>query len=199
MNSDVLPQSVNNLIEEFAKLPSIGPKTAERLVFYLLKSEDNISLGEASLAIKEGIINCSSCQNFTTDTVCKICQNPNRSDSIICVVSQPLDIVAIEKTGLYKGKYHVLHGVISPVDGIGPDDIEIDSLMARIEKHSPEEIILATNPNLEGETTALYILRKLKDQDIAITKLAHGLPMGGDLEYADQMTLGRALDNRQTF
>jgi recombination protein RecR len=169
------------------------------LVFYLLKSEDNISLGEASLALKEGIINCSSCQNFTTDTVCKICQNPNRSDSIICVVSQPLDIVAIEKTGLYKGKYHVLHGVISPVDGIGPDDIEIDSLMARIEKHSPEEIILATNPNLEGETTALYILRKLKDQDIAITKLAHGLPMGGDLEYADQMTLGRALDNRQTF
>ena len=107
--------------------------------------------------------------------------------------------MAIEKTGLYKGKYHVLHGVISPVDGIGPDDIEIDSLMARIEKHSPEEIILATNPNLEGETTALYILRKLKDQDIAITKLAHGLPMGGDLEYADQMTLGRALDNRKTF
>jgi len=199
MNSDVLPQSVNKLIEEFSKLPSIGPKTAERLVFYLLKSEDNISLGEASLALKEGIIKCSSCQNFTTSPTCKICQNPSRSDSIICVVSQPLDIVAIEKTGIYKGKYHVLHGVISPVDGIGPDDIEIDSLMSRIDKNQPEEIILATNPNLEGETTALYILRKLRDQDIAITKLAHGLPMGGDLEYADQMTLGRALDNRQKF
>lgn len=199
MNSDVLPESVNNLIDEFAKLPSIGPKTAERLVFYLLKSEDNLTLGEAALALKLGIMNCSVCQNFSTETVCKICQNPNRSDSLICVVSQPLDIVAIEKTGLYKGKYHVLHGVISPVDGIGPDDLEIESLMRRIDKHKPEEIILATNPNLEGETTALYILRKLQDSEINITKLAHGLPVGGDLEYADQMTLGRALDNRQTF
>ncbi|MBA3678957.1 recombination protein RecR [Candidatus Saccharibacteria bacterium] len=199
MNSDVLPESVNKLIEEFAKLPSIGPKTAERLVFYLLKSEDSISLGEAALTLKDGIVNCQSCQNFSTETICKICQNPNRSDSLLCVVSQPLDIVAIEKTGLYKGKYHVLHGVISPVDGIGPDELEIDSLLSRIEKHKPEEIILATNPNLEGETTALYILRKLQDSDIQVTKLAHGLPMGGDLEYADQMTLGRALDNRQVF
>lgn len=199
MNSDVLPESVNKLIEEFAKLPSIGPKTAERLVFYLLKNEDSISLGEAALTLKYGIINCQSCQNFSTETICKICQNPNRTDSLLCVVSQPLDIVAIEKTGLYKGKYHVLHGVISPVDGIGPDELEIDSLLSRIEKHKPEEIILATNPNLEGETTALYILRKLQDSDIQVTKLAHGLPMGGDLEYADQMTLGRALDNRQVF
>ncbi|MEI8072876.1 MAG: recombination mediator RecR [Candidatus Saccharibacteria bacterium] len=199
MNNDVLPESVNNLIEEFAKLPSIGPKTAERLVFYLLKSEDNVSLGEASLALKDGVVNCEICQNFSTDNVCKICSNANRSDDLICVVSQPLDIVAIEKTGLYKGKYHVLHGVISPVDGVGPEDLEIDSLIKRVEGSGIKEIILATNPNIEGETTALYILRKLKDEDIAITKLAHGLPMGGDLEYADQMTLGRALDNRQAF
>lgn len=199
MNSDVLPESVINLIDEFAKLPSIGPKTAERLVFYLLKSEDSTSLGEAALALKDGIVRCNKCQNFSTQSTCKICQNPNRSDSSICVVSQPLDIVAIEKTGLYKGKYHVLHGVISPIDGIGPDDIEIGSLLKRIEKTKPEEIILATNPNLEGETTALYILRQLKDMPVRVTKLAHGLPMGGDLEYADQMTLGRALDNRQAF
>ncbi len=199
MNSDVLPESVINLIDEFAKLPSIGPKTAERLVFYLLKSEDSTSLGEAALALKEGIVRCNKCQNFSTQPTCKICQNPNRAETSICVVSQPLDIVAIEKTGLYKGKYHVLHGVISPIDGIGPDDIEIDSLLKRIEKTKPEEIILATNPNLEGETTALYILRQLKDASVRVTKLAHGLPMGGDLEYADQMTLGRALDNRQAF
>lgn len=199
MNSDVLPESVINLIDEFAKLPSIGPKTAERLVFYLLKSEDSTSLGEAALALKDGIVRCNKCQNFSTQSTCKICQNPNRAETSICVVSQPLDIVAIEKTGLYKGKYHVLHGVISPIDGIGPDDIEIGSLLKRIEKTKPEEIILATNPNLEGETTALYILRQLKDMPVRVTKLAHGLPMGGDLEYADQMTLGRALDNRQAF
>ncbi len=196
---EILPESVNNLIEEFTKLPSIGHKTAERLVFYLLKSEDNKTLGEAALALKEGIVKCSSCQNFSTNSTCKICQNPNRSSASICVVSQPLDIVAIEKTGLYKGKYHVLHGVISPIDGVGPDDIEIASLLSRIDKTKPEEIILATNPNLEGETTALYIVRQLKDSPVQVTKLAHGLPMGGDLEYADQMTLGRALDNRQAF
>lgn len=199
MGSDILPESVNNLIEEFAKLPSIGPKTAERLVFYLLKSDDSKSLGEAALKLKEGIVLCAVCQNFSTDRVCRICSNPNRSDSLICVVSAPLDIVAIEKTGLYKGKYHVLHGVISPIDGIGPDDLKIQSLLDRVEKTKPEEVILATNPNLEGETTALYILRQLSDSGTTVTKLAHGLPIGGDLEYADQITLGRALDNRQGF
>ncbi len=197
--NEILPESVNNLIEEFTKLPSIGHKTAERLVFYLLKTEDNKTLGEAALALKDGIVKCGTCQNFSTSSTCKICLSPNRSNSSICVVSQPLDIVAIEKTGLYKGKYHVLHGVISPIDGVGPDDIEIASLLSRIDKTKPEEIILATNPNLEGETTALYIVRQLKDSPVQVTKLAHGLPMGGDLEYADQMTLGRALDNRRAF
>lgn len=199
MSSDVLPESVNNLIEEFSKLPSIGPKTAERLAFYLLKSGDNKSLGEAAIKLKDGITLCRVCQNFSTNNICNICSNLNRDDSIICVVSAPLDIVAIEKTGLFKGKYHVLHGVISPIDGIGPEDLQIQSLLDRVEKTTPKEIILATNPNLEGETTALYILRQLKDSNVSVTKLAHGLPIGGDLEYADQMTLGRALDNRQVF
>jgi len=199
VGSDVLPESVNNLIEEFSKLPSIGPKTAERLVFYLLKNDDSKSLGEAAIKLKDGIVRCQTCKNFSTESVCKICSNPNRNDSLLCVVSAPLDIVAIEKTGLYRGKYHVLHGVISPIDGIGPEDLEIQSLLDRVEQTKPEEIILATNPNLEGETTALYILRQLKDSNIAVTKLAHGLPIGGDLEYADQITLGRALDNRQVF
>lgn len=199
MNTDILPESVNTLIEEFAKLPSIGPKTAERLVFYLLKTGENQTLGEAALQLTDGLMRCEVCQNFSTNTTCGICINPSRSDALICVVSAPLDIVAIEKTGLYKGKYHVLHGVISPIDGIGPDDLEIASLLQRIDKKKPEEVILATNPNLEGETTALYILRKLQENGIKVTKLAHGLPIGGDLEYADQMTLGRALDNRQAF
>ena len=165
----------------------------------MLKTEDNKTLGEAALKLKDGITKCNTCKNFATNRTCGICQNPNRSDKIICVVSQPLDIVAIEKTGLYKGKYHVLHGFISPIDGIGPEDIEIQSLLDRIDKSNPEEIILATNPNLEGETTALYIVRQLQDTPVKVTKLAHGLPLGGDLEYADQMTLGRAIDNRQAF
>lgn len=199
MNSEVLPESVSNLIEEFSKLPSIGPKSAERLVFYLLKHDGNRELGQAAIDLKEGLVRCSTCQNFSTQNVCKLCANPSRDAKLICVVAQPLDIVAIEKTGLYRGRYHVLHGVISPIDGIGPEDIEIESLLSRVESEKPDEIILATNPNLEGETTALYILKKLQDSSIKVTKLAHGLPMGSDVEYADQMTLGRALDNRQAF
>lgn len=196
---DILPEGVTRLIEEFAKLPSIGPKTAERLVFYMLKMDDYEGLGNAVLQLKAGLRNCEICQNFATEARCSICSNRNREQRMICVVSQPLDIVAIEKTGLYKGTYHVLHGVISPVEGIGPDDLELESLFARIRKVQPEELILATNPNLEGETTALYISKKLEGMNGKITKLAHGLPIGADLEYADQMTLGRALDNRLSF
>ena len=199
MNNDVLPESINNLIEEFSKLPSIGPKSAERLVFYLLKNGGNDELGRAAGELKTGLTQCSLCRNYSTDKLCGLCQNTHRDSKVICVVSQPLDIVAIEKTGLFKGRYHVLHGVISPIDGIGPEDLEIESLLARVEAEKPEELIIATNPNLEGETTALYILRKLQDNPVKVTKLAHGLPMGSDVEYADQMTLGRALDNRQAF
>jgi recombination protein RecR len=196
---DILPEGVTRLIEEFSKLPSIGPKTAERLVFYLLKSDDYQGLGQAVINLKEGLQNCEVCQNFATSNRCSICSNQGRNQRLICVVSQPLDIVAIEKTGLYKGTYHVLHGVISPVEGIGPDDLEMESLFERVQKVKPEEIILATNPNLEGETTALYVSKKLENFDGKITKLAHGLPIGADLEYADQMTLGRALNNRLSF
>ncbi|MBI2797783.1 recombination protein RecR [Candidatus Saccharibacteria bacterium] len=196
---DILPEGVTQLIEEFSKLPSVGPKTAERLVFYLLKSDDYEGLGRAVLELKQGLQNCEVCRNFATSSRCSICANHSRDQKLICVVSQPLDIVAIEKTSLYKGTYHVLHGVISPVEGIGPDDLELESLFERVRKLNPEEIILATNPNLEGETTALYISKKLNDFDGKITKLAHGLPIGADLEYADQMTLGRALNNRLSF
>lgn len=199
MNNDILPESINNLIEEFSKLPSIGPKSAERLVFYLLKNGGNDELGRAACELKTGLTQCGICRNYATDKLCGLCQNNHRDSKIICVVSQPLDIVAIEKTGLFKGRYHVLHGVISPIDGIGPEDLEIESLLTRVEAEKPEELIIATNPNLEGETTALYILRKLQDSPVKVTKLAHGLPMGSDVEYADQMTLGRALDNRQAF
>jgi len=196
IDQDHLPSSIERLIEEFSKLPSIGHKTAERLVFYLIKTEDSLDLAEALLNLKKNLKQCSVCHNFSTEQTCSICSNTRREQNTICVVSQPLDVIAIEKTGLFHGTYHVLHGVISPVDGIGPDDIGVESLLNRIKNSKPKEIILATNPNIEGETTALYISKKLENYKGKITKLAHGLPIGADLEYADQITLGRALDNR---
>lgn len=196
---DILPPNVTALIEEFAKLPSIGPKTAERLVFHLLRSGGEDGLGTAALKLKEGLGYCELCQNFSTTPICMLCSNSQRDDTVWAVVSQPLDVVAVEKTGLFRGRYHVLHGVISPVDGIGPDELKLAELFARLEENPPTEIILATNPNLEGETTALFIAKKLEPYGIKVTRLAHGLPIGGDLEYADQMTLGRAIDNRREF
>ncbi len=196
---DILPHSVERLIDEFAKLPSVGPKTAERLTFHLLRSGGEQQLGEAALALKEGLGYCSSCQNFSSSELCALCSDPRRDDSVWAVVCQPLDVVAIEKTGLFKGRYHVLHGVISPVDGIGPEQLKITELMARVEAARPSEIILATNPNIEGETTALYVAKKLEPLGIKVTRLAHGLPIGGDLEYADQITLGQAIDHRREF
>lgn len=196
---DILPRNVTKLIEEFAKLPSIGPKSAERLTFHLLRSGGEESLGRAALSLKEGLRYCERCQNFSEADICVLCADDRRDDSIWAVVSQPLDVVAMEKTGLFRGRYHVLHGVISPVDGIGPDDLKIAELLARVEATPPKEILFATNPNLEGETTALYLAKKLEPYGIKVTRLAHGLPMGGDLEYADQMTLSRAIDNRREF
>jgi recombination protein RecR len=195
----ILPHSVERLISEFSKLPSIGPKTAERLTFHLLRSGGEKQLGEAAAALREGLQYCSQCQNFSSDEICELCKDPRRDDDVWAVVSQPLDVVAVEKTGLFKGRYHVLHGVISPVDGIGPEQLRIGELMRRIEAHKPSEIILATNPNVEGETTALYLAKKIGPLGIKLTRLAHGLPIGGDLEYADQMTLGRAIDHRREF
>lgn len=196
---DILPRSVEHLINEFSKLPSIGPKTAERLTFHLLRSGGEKQLGEAALGLREGLRYCSRCQNFSSEDICGLCSDPRRDDDVWAVVSQPLDVVAIEKTGLFKGRYHVLHGVISPVDGIGPEQLKITELMSRIAAGAPKEIILATNPNVEGETTALYLAKKIEPLGITLTRLAHGLPIGGDLEYADQMTLGRAIDHRRKF
>ena len=197
----ILPDNITNLIEEFSKLPSIGPKSAERLVFYLLSNGDAEQFGRAMIDLKKDLRKCDNCKNYTNEDICSICASSSRNPEIIAVVSNPMDIVALERTGLFRGMYHILYGVISPIDGVGPDDLEIQSLLDRVKSSSPEEIILATNPNIEGETTSIYISKKLMDQgyDGKITKLAHGLPIGADLEYADQLTLSRALDNRQVF
>jgi recombination protein RecR len=198
---NVLPEGITKLIEEFSKLPSVGPKSAERLVFYLLAQGDPTALGEAVLHVKDGLGRCTNCQNYASEDLCPICQNTGRDARLITVVSAPMDIVAIERTGLFRGQYHILHGVISPIDGVGPDDLEINSLLERVKVVEPEEIIIATNPNIEGETTDIYIVKKLNEQGYEgkVSKLAHGLPIGADLEYADQLTLSRALDNRQAF
>lgn len=197
----ILPDNITNLIEEFSKLPSIGPKSAERLVFYLLANGDVEQFGRVMSDLKKDLVKCSTCKNYATDELCPICSSNSRSPELIAVVSNPMDIVAIERTGLFRGTYHILHGVISPIDGVGPEDLEIQSLLDRVIVIEPEEIILATNPNIEGETTSIYISKQLLDvgHKGKITKLAHGLPIGGDLEYADQLTLSRALDNRQAF
>ncbi len=197
----ILPDNITNLIEEFSKLPSIGPKSAERLVFYLLANGDVEQFGKTMQDLKKGLRKCATCRNYSTEELCPICASTSRNANLVAVVSQPMDIVALERTGLFRGQYHILHGVISPIDGVGPDDLEIQSLLDRVKVVEPEEIILATNPNIEGETTSIYISRKLIEQGYngKISKLAHGLPIGGDLEYADQLTLSRALDNRQAF
>jgi recombination protein RecR len=192
------------LIEELAKLPGIGPKTAQRLTFFILRSPTDQArrLAEAITRVKESIIYCSTCFNITETDPCAICANAQRDHSIICVVEEPLDVLALEKTGVFKGSYHVLHGALSPVEGIGPRDLRIDELVARVRQGGAEaetpvrEVILATNPNYEGDYTAAYIAPLLARPGLAITRLARGLPIGGDLEYADEGTLSRALEGR---
>ena len=201
--SDFLPADtpIAQLIEEFHKLPGIGPKSAQRLAYYLIRisSEEAKSLADAIIEAKDKITFCSICQNITEGDPCPICVNETRDQRIICVVEEPLDVLAIERVHVFKGLYHVLHGVISPMNGIGPEDIRIKDLLTRLKPNTVEEIILATNPNLEGEATAMYIHRLLSNLGIRITKLARGLPTGSDLEYADDMTLSRALEGRQDF
>ena len=196
--SDIAPP-VGALIEEFSKLPGVGVKTAQRLTFFILRSPTDQArrLAEAIMRVKESIIYCSRCFNITETDPCPICSNPNRDQEMICVVEEPLDVLALEKTGAYKGLYHVLHGAISPVDGVGPKDLRIDELLLRVRNSHLREIILATNPNFEGEYTANYIQKELKPFDVRVTGLARGLPMGGDLEYADEGTLGRAIEGRR--
>jgi recombination protein RecR len=197
----IIPDNVQNLIDEFAKLPGIGPKTAQRLTFYLLRSPESevAKFGEAALNLKKELKVCETCCNISVNDECEVCLDNNRDKSLICVVGEPLDIVAIEKTGHFKGVYHVLGGVISPVEGIGPDDLYIKELADRAKNGEVSEIILATNPNLEGETTALYIQKLISPAGIKITRLAHGLPVGGDLEYADEITLSRAIEGRREY
>lgn len=190
---------VARLIDEFSRLPGIGPKTASRLTFYLLRApkEQAESLAEALREMQERIVYCQECFNLTETSPCVICAGEDRDHSVICVVEEPLDVLAIERTGEYRGVYHVLHGAISPVDGIGPGDLRIDELMERLSREAITEVILATNPNLEGEATAMYLERLIKPLGVRVTRLAHGLPVGGDLEYADEVTLSRALEGRR--
>jgi recombination protein RecR len=187
------------LIEEFYKLPGIGPKSAQRLAYYLLRmpAAEAHALAQAILEVKERVVLCSSCQNVTESDPCRICASLERDRTVICVVEEPLDILSIERSGSYKGLYHVLHGAISPMDGIGPEDLKIAELLGRMRSGEVTEVILATNPNLEGEATSMYLSRLLSPLGIRVTRLARGLPVGGDLEYADDVTLARALEGRQ--
>lgn len=199
MPERVLPRSVERLIHEFARLPGIGPKTASRLAFFLLRADDeqSSSLAAALQDLKGSTQHCSRCWNITESDPCLICSALDRDGSIICVVEEPLDVVAIERSRSYTGLYHVLHGVISPLEGVGPDDLKIEELMKRIERSGFKEIIIATNATLEGDTTALYIRKRLAPYSIKVTRLARGLPVGGDLEYTDDITLSSALEGRQ--
>tara|TARA_B100001123_G_C15319988_1_gene1027550 strand:- start:235 stop:846 length:612 start_codon:yes stop_codon:yes gene_type:complete len=192
---------VQRLIDEFSRLPGIGPKTAQRLTYYLIKmpNEQSESLSEAIVSMKRNIVLCRQCFHITDQELCDVCTDPTRDQDTLCVVEQPLDVVAFEKTGTYAGRYHVLHGAISPINGIGPDNLNIRPLIDRISKEDYKEIILATNPNLEGEATSLYIHRLIGDLGVKVTRPARGLPMGGDLEYADEATLGSALEGRQSI
>ncbi len=192
-------EPVSRLIEELSKLPGIGPKSAARLTYHLLRipEAEARALAEAIIAVKEKTVFCDSCQNITDSNPCAICASKERDHSIICVVKEPLDIMALERTGQFRGLYHVLHGVLSPMDGIGPDDLKIKELLQRLKTSSVKEVILATNPNLEGEATAMYLQRLLSPFGVRLTRLARGLPVGGDLEYADEVTLTHALEGRQ--
>jgi len=194
-----LPRSVQQLIDSLARLPGIGPKSASRLTFYLLRAGDEqaLDLATALQEMKELTQFCSICFHITEDDPCLICTDAGRDQMMLCVVEEPLDVMAIERSRAFNGRYHILHGAISPVEGIGPEDLKIEQLIQRVQKGDFEELILATNPTLEGESTALYIQRRLADTGIKMTRLARGLPVGGDLEYTDEITLGRALDGRQ--
>ena len=198
---NILPTSIQTLIAELSSLPGIGPKSAERLTFYLLK-QDNDKLSDFSQAIKElkaDIKNCSICHNFAEKDPCPICSDQNRDQTKICVVSEPLDVVALEKTHDYDGVYHVLQGAISPIDGIGPEELTVKELIRRVTGKNVQEIILATSPTTEGEATSLYISKLLNQAKVKITRIARGLPIGGDLEYADEATLSRALEGRKEY
>ncbi len=187
------------LIEQFAKLPGIGKKTATRLAFHVLNSSNQEAMEFASAIVnaKEQVKLCKICQNITDTEICALCNSPKRDNSVICVTESPKDVISIEKTNEYHGLYHVLHGAISPMDNIGPDDIKIAELLERLKDDTVKEVIMATNPTIEGEATAMYIAKLIKPFGIKVTRIAHGIPVGGDLEYADEITLTKAMEGRR--
>jgi len=199
----LLPKSVQNLIDEFSKLPGIGPKSAARLTFYLLTKpkQDIESLGKAVLSLSENLKYCQQCFNISEEEVCSICQDEKRDRNVLAIIEEPLDLIALERTTAFNGLYHVLGGAISPINGIGPEELRISQLITRLKKDGIGEVILATDPNLEGEATAAYIKEKIFELNlpIKITRIARGLPVGGDLEYADEVTLRRSLEGRRDY
>jgi recombination protein RecR len=193
------PEPVARLIEALQRLPGVGPKTAQRLTFFLLKrpADEVNELATALTELKTRIIHCTRCWNVTEEDPCRICRDPARDARSLCVVEEPNDLLALERTGEFKGRYHVLLGALSPLDGVGPDDIKVRELLARLEADSVDEVILATNPSVEGEATAIYLAKLLRPLGVRITRIARGLPVGGDLEYADEVTLSKALEGRK--
>jgi len=192
---------VQDLIDELNRLPGIGPKSAQRIAFHLLKlpREDALRLARVIEEVKDKVSFCARCFNVSEGTECEICTDPRRDATLLCVVEEPRDIVAIEKTQDYKGRYHVLQGALNPIEGVNPDQLRIRELLRRLGDEQIEEVILCTNPNLEGDATAMYLSRQLRGLGVRVTRLASGLPVGGDLEYADELTLGRALEGRRDF
>ncbi len=190
---------VQDLIDELGRLPGVGPKSAQRIAFHLLKvpKEDALRLARAVTEVKERVAMCARCFNVSEGTECGICADPQRETGVLCVVEEPRDIVAVEKTHEFRGRYHVLQGAISPIEGIGPDQLKVRELLARMGPEEISEVILCTNPNIEGEATAMYLARLLAPLGVRVTRIASGLPVGGDLEYADELTLGRALEGRR--
>ena len=201
----VLPRSVRKLIEELSKLPGIGPKSASRLAFFMLKQSDTdrILLGNAIQNLSANLLFCTQCQNLAENVLCEICSDKNRAQNLICVVEEPLDVVALEQGRSFDGTYHVLGGALSPIDGIGPEQLKFSQLLERLKKFPQDsdiEIIMATNPSLEGESTAMYLAKLLRPiQNVKITRIAHGLPIGGDIEYADELTISKALEGRREY
>jgi recombination protein RecR len=193
-----LAQPISRLIQELTKLPGVGEKTASRLAMYILRAskEDAESLARVILEVKEKIRLCSQCFNLTDQEPCQICRDPRRNGEVICVVSGPEDLMALEKTGSFRGLYHVLHGVLSPLEGVGPKDLRVNELLSRLQGRKVKEVIVATNPSAEGEATAQYLSQVIKPLDIRVTRIARGVPMGGDLQYIDAVTLSKSLENR---
>jgi recombination protein RecR len=196
---DVYAAPVQDLIDELGRLPGVGPKSAQRIAFHLLKIDkpDALRLAQAIAEVKDRVSFCTRCFNVSETEECALCRDLGRDSRLLCVVEEPRDLVAVERTSEFKGRYHVLQGAISPIDGIGPESLKIRELLARLEPEGVEEVILCTNPNIEGEATAMYLARLLKPLGLRVTRIASGLPVGGDLEYADELTLGRALEGRR--